>query len=152
MSISLSLIPRMATDSLNSSVMTNAACPQIPNAPVRILASGKCTFILTTGRLKFYCPCDKGTFHLSSVDSDKKCERCEHTLNFHEDAVSSAVSQSTKQGWYLFPLFHAVAYHIAVMPGEDGIEIECRWIGSISSPNTYSMADNGDRGSFAYIP
>lgn len=128
----------MAASSLNSSAMTNAACPQIPNAPVRILASGKCTFILTTGRLKFYCPCDKGTFHLSSVDPDKKCERCEHTLNFHEDAVSSAVSQRTEQGWYLFPPVYTVAYHIAVMPDEDGSETEYRWIGLISSPNLLS--------------
>ncbi|PYH70284.1 ATP-binding protein [Aspergillus vadensis CBS 113365] len=102
----------MAIDSLNSSAMTNAACPQIPNAPVRILASGKCTFILTAGRLKFYCPCDKGTFHLSSVDPDEKCERCEHTLNYHEDAVSSAVPQNTEQ----------------VIPDEDRNETQYGWI------------------------
>ncbi|RAH59593.1 hypothetical protein BO85DRAFT_467332 [Aspergillus piperis CBS 112811] len=65
----------MAANSLNlplanvpSAITCAAACPRSSNVPqVRIMASGKCTFIFTTGQLKFHCPCEKGEFHLGSM-------------------------------------------------------------------------------------
>ncbi|PWY72095.1 hypothetical protein BO83DRAFT_446512 [Aspergillus eucalypticola CBS 122712] len=72
-----------------SAITCAAACPRFSNVPqVRIMASGKCTFVFTTGQLKFHCPCEKGEFHLGSmVDPNEECKLCDHQLQLHQDAV-----------------------------------------------------------------
>ncbi|GKZ30478.1 hypothetical protein AbraIFM66950_009252 [Aspergillus brasiliensis] len=75
--------------------------PKVSSVPrLRIMASGKCTFVYKSGKAQVHCPCEKGEFHLSStVDPNKKCGWGEHTLDCHEDAmtIETSVLQRTQK-------------------------------------------------------
>ena len=150
-----SLVSKMAANSLNfplanvpSAITCAAACPRFSDVPqVRIMASGKCTFVFTTGQLKFHCPCEKGEFHLGSmVDPNEECKLCDHKLQLHQDAVPfkpSSIYGIQPQGPPIFPEFSSCSLSkLAVMIDEDVKDTGLCRIGSILSLPSHAIADD----------
>jgi hypothetical protein len=54
------------------------------------MASGHCTAVVTVGTLKIPCPCLRGIFDISTINTgDAGCRVCEHPLSQHKDASST---------------------------------------------------------------
>ncbi|KAL5356892.1 hypothetical protein BJX96DRAFT_143569, partial [Aspergillus floccosus] len=72
-----------------------------PRAPslLRIMASGKCRGIITSGRINLPCPCEQGIFAISSTSNvQKRCTHCNHTIGEHEDVKSLAEDSLSVNG------------------------------------------------------
>jgi hypothetical protein len=81
-------------NNLNTGI-TKAVQPTPPS--VRIMASGRCTAVFSSGRRKTPCDCPQGIFGIQQgAHDDPECQDCAHPLSQHEDA-SSAPAQDSSQ-------------------------------------------------------
>ncbi|KAE8378205.1 hypothetical protein BDV26DRAFT_261958 [Aspergillus bertholletiae] len=74
-----------------ATITYTAASTKASNASrLRIMAAGECKVEFTSGKIRVPCPCTRGIFEINlTADPLAKCSECDHSLEDHEDAVSS---------------------------------------------------------------
>ncbi|KAL1966799.1 hypothetical protein VTN77DRAFT_3764 [Rasamsonia byssochlamydoides] len=57
------------------------------------MSSGRCTAIVTTGRLGIQCTCTRGRFTIAPHSTlEVRCQICDHFLSEHQDDIHAALS------------------------------------------------------------
>jgi hypothetical protein len=69
---------------------------QLTQPPVRIMASGRCTKIITVGDYEYSCQCPYGVFDAPISTLEVQCKKCTHTLVLHEDVSLDPASHSSQ--------------------------------------------------------
>src|SRR4051794_23624165 len=72
----------------NSAAKINTTQQPAPSFS-RIMASGRCTAVVTVGTYNVSCPCPRGEFEAHLLTLDTVCKKCAHPLSQHEDASST---------------------------------------------------------------
>lgn len=65
-----------------------------PKELTRMMASGRCNFIVSIGTLNVPCPCVQGIFEIGTegLSMNPNCVRCHHAMIYHESVnLSSSV-------------------------------------------------------------
>jgi len=115
-------------NNLNTGI-TKAVQPTPPS--VRIMASGRCTAVFSSGRRKVPCDCPQGIFGIQQgAHDDPECQDCAHPLSQHEDLPLDPDFEVSEQS----------------EPGESGLSqgLESHHLSDQSSYDAASLLEEAD--------